>query len=334
MKGSEPPAPLPQCLAILILRVLHFTQEDVISNLHCAKLTVVEVERWFKELPLQEAESLCGDPSLRDKANKIISEIDAEEEKIDLPTAMSVGKLSKEDILCHYKGSEYLESKAQKPAGIDPAVAKAKEEHLTEVRSLIEQLKTALVTPQIHDVWLGIVSPIHAIESDPLFRSLKKHLPSKILWKDYSSYNKKMTQYLVSYNSLSKEISEIVGKWPGVKEVTRDAARPILAQISRKVQGEEPKAYEFGKSLLAGSDDEYLIVYGGVYPGPHVLLAKDTVPCRELYQTLSNEVLAGKPAADLITLFSELKDLGQKICDYLQKILLMRDYINYTCGLC
>jgi len=136
MKGSEPPARLPECLAILILRVLHFTQEDVISKLHYAKLTVGEVERWFKELPLQEAESLCGDPSLRDKANKIISEIDVEEEKIDVPTAMSVGKLSPEDILQHYRATEYLESKAQKQEGIDPSVAKARQRHFDNLAQI------------------------------------------------------------------------------------------------------------------------------------------------------------------------------------------------------
>jgi hypothetical protein len=110
MKESKPPLDLHECLAILILRVLPFTQEDVGNLLRHSKLTVKIVEDWFGEVTLREAQIICNDQSLKEKAEKIIVKL----EDLDKQTAMRVAKISPEDILQHYRATEYLESKAEK----------------------------------------------------------------------------------------------------------------------------------------------------------------------------------------------------------------------------
>jgi len=136
MKVSEPPFAIHECLAILMLRVLLFTQEAVGNLLRHSKLTVEIVEDWFGEVPLREAQIICNDQSLREKAEKIIVGL----EDLDKQTAMRVAKISPEDILQHYRATEYLESKAQKQEGIDPAVAKARQRHFDSLAQTAEVL--------------------------------------------------------------------------------------------------------------------------------------------------------------------------------------------------
>jgi len=129
MKESQPPLELHQRLAILMLRVLHFPQDDVADLLHHSKLTVKTVEDWFGEVPLREAQIICNDQSLKEKAEKIIVKL----EDIDKQAAMRVAKISPEDILQHYRATEYLESKALEQEGIEPAVASNLERHFDDL---------------------------------------------------------------------------------------------------------------------------------------------------------------------------------------------------------
>ena len=52
--------------------------------------------------------------------------------------------------------------------------------------------------------------------------------------------------------------------------------------------------------------------------------------CRELLYL----ILKGETIANLSTLLNDLHNLEAKIHDYLEEILLRRDYILYTCNLC
>lgn len=132
--GSGAPAQLYLCLAILTLRTVGLTQNDVLGWLHCGKVTLVEVERWFRSLTFSEAEHLCSDISLREKAQKAIAEAIAESDEQGLHLAMKVGTTSADDILQHYR-SDYLEKKAQK-GELEPREAK----HLSELAQTAEVL--------------------------------------------------------------------------------------------------------------------------------------------------------------------------------------------------
>jgi len=230
MKESQPPAPLPHCLAILILRVLHFTQDEVIEELHCAKLTVGEVERWFKELPLQEAEILCGDPYLRDKANKLLYKTGVESAIIDIPTAIRVGNLSKEDILSHYKATEYLESKAREKVDVDPTVQRAQEEHLNnEVRAFIKGLRGGLKTPRINEIVPGYTVK-NPPESDPVWACLRGHIRSTFAWEQLDLWKEQMNVYLKTPRDRKEELDRLYAHLIDLEKIIKQSLTEILIQ--------------------------------------------------------------------------------------------------------
>lgn len=141
MNASEPPTHLPKLIAILKLRVLQLTQDEVCSILHCGKAQVVEVEQWFKKAPFEQAMSLCTDENLRKKANTMLKESISEGGEFDIVAlAMEVGGVSVPDIMRHYRPTEYLKTKAQKKAGIDELFVAALREHYDELAQASELL--------------------------------------------------------------------------------------------------------------------------------------------------------------------------------------------------
>ena len=153
MKELEPPTSLPVCLAILILRTLLCEQELVSVMLHCRKLTVVEVEQWFTEIPFLHAQRLCADFDLRQKSDKLIAGI----EDLDVGMAMKVGKIIGEDILLHYRSIGYLESKAEKEEQTDPALVKAKEQHFNNLAQLARLLayRISILMDDVKEEWVA-----------------------------------------------------------------------------------------------------------------------------------------------------------------------------------
>jgi hypothetical protein len=104
--------------------------------LECATARTKQVEDWFKALKLHDAQSLCNDPFLREKADKIIRESG----EMNMEIAMRAAKVSPEDILSRYRAIEYLESKALNQEGIEPAVAKALQSHFDDLAQIVRVL--------------------------------------------------------------------------------------------------------------------------------------------------------------------------------------------------
>jgi len=79
-------------------------------------------------------------------------------------------------------------------------------EHLAEIRTTIEQWKDTLETP-----WFGAISfergsrSAGGLEHNPLFNSLREHLPFPTLWRDYSSWTEKVENYIDSCKKLLEE---------------------------------------------------------------------------------------------------------------------------------
>jgi hypothetical protein len=81
-------------------------------------------------------------------------------------------------------------------------------EHLDEVARLIEQWYAALDAPRFDQVYLGMQSPTHDLEANPLFRHLKEHLPYPELWQDYATWTSRISHYLDSCQKLMREIGK------------------------------------------------------------------------------------------------------------------------------
>jgi len=98
-------------------------------------------------------------------------------------------------------------------------------QHLAEIRIMIEQWKNNLATP-----WFGKISfetssrPTGDFEHNPLFRSLREHLPFPTLWRDYSSWTDKVEKYMNGCKSLLEETRQeaINSPDPEINKIAND----------------------------------------------------------------------------------------------------------------
>ena len=199
--------------------------------------------------------------------------------------------------------------------------------HLDQVRNLIEQWRSALYLPRISEVYKGTVLPTPN-KTQPLFSCLREHLPFPTLWRNYFTWEREGNEYLDGCKRLVAEI-EVEGRgWDGVRKITDSFAWPVLERLNDKVRGEEPKVHRFEPLSLA-HDVDLLIV-----DGREVLEASNPLSFSQVYQTLSDRILASESATNLIALFNKLKTLEPKIHQSLDEILLRHDHIMYSCKFC
>lgn len=82
--------------------------------------------------------------------------------------------------------------------------------HLDEVNNLIGEWKSSLSTPGIRSIYYDMPNiPTHDIEVNPLFSSLKEHLPFPVLWRDYGSWKNNIKAYIEGCQLKMKEIGEM-----------------------------------------------------------------------------------------------------------------------------
>jgi len=209
--------------------------------------------------------------------------------------------------------------------------------HLAGIRSLIEQWQSVLTVPPIQEVSPEIITRMRHIESNPLFNSLKEHLPSPTLWRNYAIWDNKLKEYINGCEKLMRDIEEEAGKWEKVRRVNGSFSEPILKRLHENAVGKEPKAqHRFEKRV------EYRDKQGRPVPefetlvvdGTKTIEANDALAYGGQYEVLSDQVLGSEVGASLIGRFNDLKALEQKMYVSLQEILLRSDYIMYTCKLC
>ncbi len=206
--------------------------------------------------------------------------------------------------------------------------------HHAEIRALIDQWKNNLRTPRPDEVYPGTLSPVDTIKANPIFISLRDHLPFPTLWKNHLVYVKKLDDYIARCNNLREEVAKKVKSWNGVKDVLENVAQPILRIIAEGESAIKLKPYEFKTSEHSNYPDKTMINAEGISIFT-VSKETDSAYIEKQYQDYSEDLLTGETGTNLVALFSDLKDdLEPKIKDSLQEILLRRDYIMYTCKLC
>ena len=206
--------------------------------------------------------------------------------------------------------------------------------HHAEIRTLINQWNNNLRTPRPDEVYPGTVSPLDTIKANPIFISLRDHLPFPTLWNNHLVYVKKLDDYIAGCNNLRKEVAKEVKSWKGIEDVLENVAQPFLRDIAEGESAINLKPYEFKPSEQSNYPDKTVINVVGM-PIFTVLKETDSTPIEKQYQDYGEALLAGEAGTNLVALFYDLKDnLEPKIKDSLQEILLRRDYIMYTCKLC
>ncbi len=206
--------------------------------------------------------------------------------------------------------------------------------HHAEIRALIEQWKNTPRTPRPDEVYPGTISPVDTIKANPIFLSLREHLPFPTLWKNHLIYVNKLDDYIARCNNLREEVAKKVKKWNGVEDVLENVAQPILRTVAEGESAIKLKPYEF-KAFEHSNYPDKTMIYAEDMPIFTVSKETDSAYSEKQYQDYSETLLTGETGTNLVALFGELKnDLEPKIKDSLQEILLRRDYIMYTCKLC
>ncbi len=206
--------------------------------------------------------------------------------------------------------------------------------HHAEIRALIDQWKNNFRTPRPDEVYPGTISHVDTIKANPIFISLRDHLPFPTLWNNYSVYVRKLDDYIAGCNKLREEVAEKVKNWNGVEDVTENVAQPILRTIAEGESDNKIKLYQFKASEHSNYPDKTMINADDISIFT-VSREINSAYIEKQYQDYSQTLLAGETGTNLVALFSELKnELEPNIKDSLQEILLRRDYIMYTCKLC
>jgi hypothetical protein len=208
--------------------------------------------------------------------------------------------------------------------------------HLAEIRGLIEKWQNIIAVPLIYRVAQETSSREHPIESNPLFSSLKEHIPSPTLWRNYAIWADKRKEYLSACEKLRHEMIAEAEKWGTLRLVTPSFSEPIFKRLQEKVEGQKSKVHVFEKRI------EYINVQGKPIPEYEILVvdglktleAIDALAYETQYKTLSDQIVGSEVAANLIVGYNELEALGGKITKFLLEISLRRDYIMYSCKLC
>jgi hypothetical protein len=104
--------------------------------------------------------------------------------------------------------------------------------HLSEIRRTIEQWKSSLETPSFNAVSLETASrPTASLEHNPLFGSLREHLPFATLWRDYTTWTEKVENYIDSCKKLLEETRKEAEDSPEleINRIANDVGRVKIA---------------------------------------------------------------------------------------------------------
>lgn len=211
----------------------------------------------------------------------------------------------------------------------DSSVQKAKDEHLAELKNLMEGWRDALRTPAIDEVYQGTVRSTREIEKQPLFPYLKEHLPSHELWQIYGQYTRGLESYLVGSRALNNWILNDIRKWLGVEDITANAARPILRRVRAEKQSGAQYEHDFAIRSKSRSNVDWMFV-----DGYKVLRTENKTLLKEQLSKYSDELMSSNAVSNLVKTHAEVLELEGKIKKCLDGVLFARDYVISFCSIC
>ena len=237
---------------------------------------------------------------------------------------------------------------------IGPSILKAQEEHLADVRELIEEWRDSLYTPAIEEAVADYHHPISDVEDNLLFEHLKEHLPSPSLWLNYSFWSYRIDSYLfecaLTMRDVGRDNRFWVDKGPAdsgglVWVNTEDYAYhvPIIKRISSKALDNLDHKHRIAFEVSNDQDEhEGLDKSRGSYTKTWIMYV-DGIPvgecvdqkiATETYEVISDYYLKHENTRDVIILFRELKSLEGKIHQDIAEDLAYQDYRWYNCQFC
>jgi len=211
----------------------------------------------------------------------------------------------------------------------DPSVQKAKDEHLTEMGSLIECWRNVLVTPTMDQIFERTLLSMREAEKLSLFACLREHIPNQELWITYNRYIKMSEQYLHGVLSLENTTLNDICKWRGVEEVTDIAFHPIFQRVIATSKGIDAYEHKFNETP-ASTEGTYWMAADGC----DVLRAKGTEGLQKRYARYSREMSKSSAVAKIIKRYTKILKLENRLKQYLEDVLHRRDYVFHSCAIC
>jgi hypothetical protein len=239
---------------------------------------------------------------------------------------------------------------------ITPALQKAQDEHLDNIRRELEGWRGRIFILDIAAVELSNYSSIpasFAAQKDiPLFKALNEHLPPPAygsLWDDYDSWESKYIEYLRGHKGLRQQIVEEAKakfnlptrqeankklRLEVVPHVTESFATPFFMAFHYKSLGKELEL-KFDPPLPYPISSKGIVLEGLRVNNSEVLIAENvTGTYKSKYEAMVKQYLESNSVTNLIAFLSRLRKLTDKINIALDEILERRDYIHHTCRLC
>jgi len=233
----------------------------------------------------------------------------------------------------------------------DPVLTKAREDHFSDIRNLIEEWKDDVHTPRVDEMSLTregyLKLPFSKLEYqfNPLFDCLREHLPLPALWQNHSLWIHKIPDYFNSCQNIIKEIIEddrvlkILEEYPKWEEYV--IVGPVLQCISDRALGREPELLNQSNPEMQGLEPFLELTER---PGSKKFIERTSKTSfteeivvdhiKFVDPVICGDYLNSEAASNLISLFNELKTLEEEIHKSLQEVLARRDYCMNTCRLC
>jgi hypothetical protein len=212
---------------------------------------------------------------------------------------------------------------------VEQSLEEAQRKHLDEIAILIKRWKESLSVPQFNEVEMGTECSTSEVVKNPLFRSMKRHLPIPMLWREWRCYEDYMTKYLRTAKDIRISVGSEVAGWKGVNRPTIHAAQPILDRINSIAHGIQTERCRLSVHVQPDSEFQLLVADSMI----NLLEAVDAEAYTEFYNDLCSRIVA-ETASRLAELSSDLQDVQDKVDVRLGKILLRHYHVGYKCRLC
>jgi hypothetical protein len=233
----------------------------------------------------------------------------------------------------------------------DPLVTKAQEEHLTEVRGLIEEWLQALRVQEpltIDDVIEGcfglnnLPCELNRVTSKTVFGCLKEHL-AQAFWDGYCAWEGTFSEYVEACRDFLAYIKKKRQAWPNVRQFSSGFEGLVLSQLADqqlRLRLDARESDEFPPYTLGlGCRGKWLegwLEEAGKKVGDNKLILEAQHPEEyvEMYRNPTTMLLSGEEAARLARLRNEISDRVFQIQYFLEKSLIKRSYIMHRCSMC
>jgi transcriptional regulator with XRE-family HTH domain len=220
----------------------------------------------------------------------------------------------------------------------DPIVISARKEHLSEIRALIEKLRNFQqlvfmdgLQAAVNSKRDGPPTEVEAFEDEPLYTSLKEHIPIDAFWEDYSIWRDCWASYMDDcirfWHFIAEEVNVAKG-WPGVLRMYH---KDIYYSIEGIIRDRNRKPIVFSKSAYRKEGVSQVTIWAN---GKAILTTTiNAVTYTDRYSEIVQRVVNSAELETVRDDYEKAVAAKNKVDISLDNILLGRKYIS-TCRLC